>query len=323
MYREPLSVTVTAEGEPGHVIVAPTATPANQPYTGIGEKMEKHSGFKLALLLFLTYPLVRLVRREKRKGTFPTPLTRLLFVQLSPWLEEVRKGNARWPAMTQVYNHQRLHRGPLDTLWSNIRSSQDLRNRFRVVRAMVRHSVETWIGRRDKGESVCVLTIACGSGEAVIRACADYGSKVVVHALDQDKTALNEASNVALKYGMPRFTAHQGNFSGAVRLMRDLKPQVVEMVGLGDYLSDESFVALVQRIRLGLPTGGYFIVSHIHSSRERYILDDLCDWDPNMRYRSREEFLSLLRLAGWADEEMEVETLPWAIHTVVRCCRRD
>lgn len=319
MYRDPLSVAFTTEGNPGHANISavPTAD------TGIGERMEKHSRLKLILLLFLTYPLTRLVRWEKRRGVFPGPLTRLLFVEMSPWLEEVRRGNARWPAMTQVYNHKRLCRGPLDRLWSNIRSSQDLRNRFRVVRTMVRHSVETWIGRRTgKDEAVCVLSIACGSGEAVLRACVPYGDKVAVHALDQDKTALNEASNVALKYGVPRFTPHPGSCAGTIRLLRELQPQIVEMVGLGDYLADESFVSLVQRIRLSLPQNGYFLVSHVHPNAESYLLEDLCDWDKNMRYRSRAEFLALLRLAGWADEEMEVETLPWGMHTVVRCCRR-
>ena len=208
-------------------------------------------------------------------------------------------------------------------LENSIRSSQDLRNRFRVVRTMVQHSVDTWIGRQEsKNEVVCVLSIACGSGEAVLRACAPYGDKIVVHALDHDQTALDEAANVALQYGVSKFIAHQNSYAGTIRLLRDLKPQVIEMVGLGDYLANTSFISLIQKIRLSLPINGYFIVSHVHPNSEKYLLEDLCDWDKNMRYRSCEEFLALLRLAGWADDEMEIVTLPWKMHTVVRCCRR-
>lgn len=317
MYQEPYSIALSARRNPGHDCVD------NRSDNRLTANQEKHSGLLLMLVLLIARPFVEWVRWEKRRGIFPTPLTRWLFIQCSPWLEAVRKGNARWPAMTQVYNHRRLLRGPLDLLWTNIRSCQDLRNRFRIVRTMIQHSVETWLGRRTgKNETVTVLSIACGSGEAVLRACASYGDKVAVHALDTDQTALTEASSVALRYGVPLFVPHLGSFTGIIRQLKDLKPPIVEMVGLGDYLGDETFISLVQKIRGALPEGGYFIVSHIHPNSESYLLEHLCDWDTNMRYRSKEEFLSLLRLAGWADEEMEVNTLPWRMHTVVRCCKR-
>ncbi|MFZ2167612.1 MAG: class I SAM-dependent methyltransferase family protein [Minisyncoccia bacterium] len=233
----------------------------------------------------------------------------------------VKDGSARWPALEAVYNFRegegsnRFVRW-IDDFWLHIRNAQAVRNRLSIVERELASAILAISKSKIGSEPVRILSIAAGSGQAVIETVERMrraGIVCEVVLIDQDDTALAYARQLAEQYGVSDLvTVRTGNAVFFNRELHGFVPDIVEMCGLMDYLDDRLAIALIKKIRRYLAHEGFFLTCHIHPNAESYFLRHAINWD--MLYRSRKELEALLVEGGFLGPELHSE--PHRIHSV-------
>ncbi len=246
------------------------------------------------------------------------PATNCIFVDgISVNSKRMKEGAARWPSLNTCYNFVKgegatgLHR-TIDAWWMNIRNAQAVRNRLKIAKAELRIAVEE---HAAPDKPVRVLSLAAGTAQGVIEVAAEcslLGITVEILLIDLDETALRYARDLAHRHGVKLETI-TGNVLFFNRLVGDFKADVVEMMGLIDYLKDGLVIQLVRKIRLYMNTGGHFFTCHIHPNAESYFLRHVVDWD--MLYRTRDALEDLITAGGFLSPSLKTE--PHGIHSVV------
>lgn len=228
----------------------------------------------------------------------------------------MKEGAARWPALNTCYNFvagegaSSLER-TVDAWWMNIRNAQAVRNRLKIAKRELRAAIRA---HAAPGRAVKVLSLAAGTAQGVIEVAAElkrFGIDVDILLIDTDESALRYAERLAREHGVA-IRALPGNVLFFTRFIGEFKADIVEMMGLIDYLKNGLAVQLIRKIRLYLPVNGHFFTCHIHPNHERYFLKHVVDWD--MLYRSRDELEDLLVDAGFLQPELHTE--PHGIHSV-------
>lgn len=243
------------------------------------------------------------------------------FDGIGPKCRQVKEGAKRWPALHTLYSYHRdsvydasfLGR-TIDRLWLlGMKNPRGVRNRLRIVIAALSEELRTVLRRK---ETATILSLACGSAEAVFQAIATLGDdkhRVHLILLDQDQTAIDYASAEAAKLGIQVETirASVARLKGVVKTKAD----IVEMVGLLDYLSDGTAQGLFERVYDLLCPAGLFITANIIPNLEEPFLRNCADWD--MIYRTSKE---LRELCGFVfNSSVEVVNEPLNIHAVAFC----
>jgi len=311
------------------------------PFTRDVQEFEKR-----VLLYRLVLPLLWLLacwvwcKRRIWHLLFQTePSTNSFFVDgVSPASRAVKDGAATWKALDVVYNYRAGVRpgfsGVIDDFWvGGIRNAQAVRNRFIIVKQEVLAAVLEHAGP-DGTRPVVIASLASGSAQAVLEAvgvATKQGcTNITVHLFDWDRGAFALARRIAAQYGVEgSLHCRPANLKRMMRLLprvEELKPNIIEMCGFLDYLTDDEAESLLTQLRKKLQRGGTFITCHIHPNAEQWFLREVVNWgrSPWMHYRSRAQLLHLLVAAEFAAESMEATRLftePHQIHTVAVCTR--
>jgi hypothetical protein len=228
----------------------------------------------------------------------------------------VRDGAKTWRALEAVYEFRKgvgsnaLLRAA-DWFYMHIRNAQAPRNRLRMAMQGLREAIVAMHdeGLVPRGEPVRILSLAAGSAQGVItvmREMKDRGIPVESFLIDTDPEALSYARRLAIKHDVSEavFCAIEDvvNFRSVIRTF---KPDIVEMMGLTDYLSDELAVRIFKMIRIALRPGGFFFTSNVHPNSERYFLKHVVNWD--MIYRTKGELADLLVKANFLSPKIVTE----------------
>ena len=231
----------------------------------------------------------------------------------------VREGAARWKALDAVYNFAEpagvvnLVRR-VDKFWMGIRNAQAVRNRLKIARRELASAIERTAART--GRPVRLLSLAAGSAQGVIESVAEFrkmGIEMDVLLIDQGPTALAHARELAVKHEVhDAIMTQEGNVLFFDRLIGGFAPDIVEMLGLLDYLRTGTAILLIKKIMKRLSIGGYFFTCHVHPNSERYFLERVVDW--LMIYRTVDEFEGLLSVEE--DVGLRLVTEPHGIHTI-------
>lgn len=230
----------------------------------------------------------------------------------------MKEGATRWPSLNTCYNFTTgvgstmAHR-LADTWWMRIRNAQAVRNRLIIAKRELSIAVQA-LGA--PGRPVRILSLAAGTAQGVIEVAADakrFGIDCEIVLVDHDESALRYARELAdrqevaiktIKYNVLMFDKAIGSFA----------PDIIEMMGFLDYLSDTLGEKLLRKIWRHLPVGGYFFCCHIHPNGERYFLKYVVNWDGGMLYRTVSAFKELLHKGNFLMPLIETE--PLGIHSV-------
>ncbi|OGF19456.1 hypothetical protein A3I35_03415 [Candidatus Falkowbacteria bacterium RIFCSPLOWO2_02_FULL_45_15] len=257
----------------------------------------------------------------------------VLFDGLSRPCRNIRAGAASWWALDIIYNFDFRWFGALrlfSYFWITMRNARAVRNRKKmIVQHLVNAMQETF---RQFGE-VKILTLACGSAEAIFEAChiivKDYpsiGQRLSVFFTDIDPKALRHVNiridEEKLGFICKAKKANILNFQHLVDYLikiASFEPTMVEMVGLMDYLDDERAISLCHSIRDFLPVGGFFITANAISNDEVSFMSTVIEWD--MIYREPEELASIIEAAGFNSKTSSCQIVvePEKIHAVALC----
>jgi len=229
----------------------------------------------------------------------------------------VRDGAARWPALDAIYNFSEgegetgLAR-VVDNFWMGIRNAQAVRNRLKIAKRELRSAIEKV---SKPGEPVRILSLAAGTAQGVIEVmsrCVQNGIDVRALLLDQDETALRYARELAREYNVAdRVETRNCNVLFFDREINE-KPDIIEMMGLVDYLKDKLATTLFRKIRRNLKPNGYFFTCHVHPNSESYFMRHVINW--GMRYRRKDEFEDLLISGDFLAPRLITE--PHGIHSI-------
>ena len=224
---------------------------------------------------------------------------------------KVKEGAASWQALDEIYNYD--FKGPLslavavDNFWEGMLNCQAVRNRFKLARQEVRRAIL----RFSNHEEVRLISLACGSAQAVIEIMAEFkaaGVTVRTILVDIDQVALDYARDLAVRYGVAdQMETYRASAAQVVKLSRGFKPQIVEMLGLLDYISQDKAIRLAEKIRQSLEPKGVFLTCNIAPNPERHFLKWVVNWP--MIYRTAGDLAEISREAGFSDCRLIYEPL--------------
>jgi hypothetical protein len=241
----------------------------------------------------------------------------LWFDGLGSELMQIKGTAAGWKALDIIYNHQfggkRTIGGLLDDFWIGMVNAQAVRNRLKVVTMEVRRALVQFANEPE----VRIMSLACGSAEAVIKVVSRLkrqGITVKVLLVDINPAALAYAEQLAEQYGVrDRIQTLQANALKNLDFARDFKPHVVEMLGLLDYLPQDTAIRLSSQIRQSLMPGGLYLTCNIAPNFEQHFLKWVINWP--MIYRSPRELADVIEQSCFDDFRLIYE--PLMIHGIV------
>lgn len=242
----------------------------------------------------------------------------LFFDGLGPWSRKVKHGAASWRALDIIYNHpfeQTNSLGSLvDEFWWFSQNCQAVRNRFKLVKQEVKKAI---LHFSDYGDEVRLVSLACGSAQAIIEVVSELkrqGIKIRVLLIDMEQEALSYAEGLADQNGVrEQIETIKANACQAARILHDFRPHIVEMLGLLDYLPQETAIRLISGINKSLVLGGIFLTCNIRHNPERHFVRWVIDW--KMVYRSPASLAEVIEKSGFDTYRIVYE--PLNMHGVV------
>lgn len=229
----------------------------------------------------------------------------------------IKEGAASWKALDIIYNHTFNQKkgvgGLVDDFWIGMMNAQAVRNRLKVVKQEIRRAILHFSNLQE----VRLLSLAAGSAQGVIEVMAELksqGIQVRALLLDIDQAALDYAKQLASQYGVAdQIETVKTSIAQVIRVSQDFRPQVIEMLGLLDYIPRDKAVRLVGKIRESLETKGIFLTCNICHNPERHFLRWVINWP--MIYRTPAELAEIITEAGFSDYRLIYE--PLKVHGLV------
>ena len=272
---------------------------------------EKHN----AVLRALSIPLILLL------DLLPGKIGRALYLAFSGKdnnRKELIEGVKTSRALEVMYTyHERRNQGelnPVSIFWGKfISNSMALRNRLHLVRKTIAERAAEIAER--KGE-VNILSVGSGSARPVIEAVAMLGASpaVKIMMVDMDREAIQFSKRLATTYDVNHSNWVFGNFFRLERICKDFHPDLIEVVGLLDYLDRQRAVDLLTKTFSILNPDGYLITGNVSPNIEVPFVTKTMMWP--MIYRRPKDLFDLLTQSGFKAENIKIMKEPLGIHMV-------
>ena len=191
----------------------------------------------------------------------------------------------------------------LEAFWFSVLNCKAVRNRYKLVRSILSMSIYR-VNHINEGREINVLEVAAGSSQVLIKTIAYVKRKgIIVKAklIDIDEKSLESAKRLAEKLGVADQieTKTQNLFKYFSTEDDGRSFDIVEMVGIADYLTDEQKDFVYGSTYKKLNKGGFFITANISDNPEREFIHTVADW-PDMIYRGRDEMDKFVSGAGFS-----------------------
>lgn len=198
--------------------------------------------------------------------------------------------------------------------WTIMDNARAVWNRLLLVEYELRKAVLRIAA--EKG-SVRLLSIGSGSARPVLEAIASLEQEVSIKSmlLDQDPEATEFSRALAQKFSLNHATWVTEEFFRIEQRCRTFRPDVIELVGLLDYLDRRKAIFFLKKVFRVLEPGGTLVTGNITPNLERPYVEKGVKW-PAMVYRTEEELKGLLHEAGFAENDIRIQREPLEIHMV-------
>lgn len=225
--------------------------------------------------------------------------------------------------------HRRLFsrgfsQGIADFFWHHaISQPKALRNRLTIVKSLLTEELRRIINekRKDKdSELVSILSIAGGSSRSLIDSIVNLrreglDPKIIVTTLDKDESAIAVGTRIASVAGVEKyFRWVHGDAHDLISLFPLKIFDVIEIVGLIDYLSADRVINLLEISRRIINLGGLLIVANVTPNSETSFVHKT-GW-PAMYYRTQKELASIIRKAGFSLNDNDIIVEPLGVHSI-------
>lgn len=204
----------------------------------------------------------------------------------------------------------------LDAVLLRLRAARAMRSRFLHAKTEILAAAQ----RHPVARQFRVLSVPCGIARDLVEAAAE------LRALDPPLTPPGTFFGLDLD---PRPLALSRRLAGALPGFRFLRGDALEAsaypgeldvivsTGLGEFLSDDLLVRFYANCRAALRDGGVLVTSATRRDPvSDFLLRELAEL--RARYREPDEFLRLLRLAGFADVSQRLDATALEILAVAQ-----
>jgi hypothetical protein len=261
----------------------------------------------------------------------PPSLTNFLIDMTAPTIKEVRDGATTHQALDALYMNQKFSsrhgilKGAMEYAWFRLGNARAVRNRLKLVKKFLRTIILERM-THDSDQKIRIFSLGCGSSRAIIETLYELrkGDQINmdrfdISLLDKAPEALELSRQIIREHNLKEigfsFIADEvGNFP--VHLDGD-KIEIIEMVGVLDYLKNRSAIRMFRKINNSLKKEGFFITANIRKNSETSFLNKTIRWF--MIYREPEELMHLLLSAGFERSKIQITFEPLRTHSVALC----
>lgn len=216
-------------------------------------------------------------------------------------------------SMNEIYNYKFRQIGGIKGWISDFHQGclncQAVRNRFRLDKIELKRLINS-----INNDEIRILSLASGTAQALIEVIAEMPNRNITAMLvDVNQKSLNEALELGCKYGIShKLQLVCDNAFAVEEVAKDFRPNIVEIIGLMEYLLDEEAIELFRRIKNILPTNSFLITSSICNNLESRFVTWVIDWP--MVYRESRELQNLIYAGGFKNVSLKHE--PLHIHSM-------
>lgn len=243
-----------------------------------------------------------------------------LFVKSSKRTNLARKYSKTYKALELIYSYECLklnENGIFDSifsyLWeSNMLNAYALRNRLKLVKKELKEIIL----KKKAKQKIRILSLASGSARAIIETLAEQKDiDIEARLVDLSRNALCYSRKLAEKYEVDdKINWFRANAGDIEEFCENWVPDIIEMVGLMDYLDKEEGTKIIRKIYKCLNQNGTLITSNINNNPERRFVREIANWD--MIYRDPRQFSELLLKGGFNSRHCRIIYEPICIHAV-------
>ena len=260
--------------------------------------------------LFLMPFIVKYVKGKKEKiekenGAKVLNSNFFFFDGFSAHVKLIRSVAGKSIALQEIYNFYPNFRwfhifNPgmmIAAFWEGLLNCKAVRNRYRLTKSTLMGVLEL------KGSGARVLELAAGTSQALLETISILKKRgIIVYAtlVDIDATSLEDAKALAKSLGVEDQveTVVQNLVSYLKENYKSKQFDVVEMVGIADYLNEKYLAYVYGMSNKILSIGGKLITANISDNPEKDFTHIVVDW-PSMFYRDIAHMDSVLRQTGF------------------------
>ena len=265
-------------------------------------------------------------RTEAEIMQLPPELRNDAWNALSPVLESFSRNEASFKALEQLYTRDGVRfnglvgvddHGVAKSWFECYTSARCARERGSITRRLVVEGLGYML-TANPSDRIKLVSIASGSARCVIEAISKVGSKrVTSQMIDWDLEARTYSEDLARKAGISdQVLTIAGDVLRIARYVQEVPVNLVEAVGILDYLDDRLAIHLLRQVYKILYEDGSVIASNVMPNEESEFLHTAIGWRP-MYYRSEDYLTQLFIQAGFASERAVTYRAPHGVFCVV------
>lgn len=193
--------------------------------------------------------------------------------------------------------------------WFHLRNPKAVRNRLKLVKKILYNTI-----MNNTNDQVRILSLGSGSARAVLETVKDFQEEkhFFIKLLDLNPVALEYSRALAATLGITEIIEYYNEKLSDLSKVFHEEYDIIEMVGLLDYIEEEKAIRVFKKIHSSLKPGGTLITCNISNNIEKAFVTEVINW--KMIYRSSQDLIHLLSEAGFNDIEIQYE--PLKIHAV-------
>lgn len=264
--------------------------------------------------------------------SLPVSISELILKKSSDQAAKVHRHAKTHKALDTMYDiGEKLHltdgivKNVIEHTWFNMTNPRAARNRLKLIKKLIKEEI---IEHYDKTpDNLDILSIASGSSRAIIEAVNEVKqegydiSKIKISLLDKNKAALDSSVSYLDKYklGLRELCLINDKGRNFTNYFKDKKPDIIEVVGLFDYLNDEKANLLLKLIYNNIANGGVLLMGNIRTNRERKFVEKVMNW--HMIYREPEDLKGIIGEAGFNTDKVKIYYEPLQIHGIIKAIK--
>jgi len=214
-----------------------------------------------------------------------------------------------------------VFKGVAEYLWFKLGNPRAVRNRLKLVKRFLKEIISS-ISHK---EEALIFSLGCGSARAVIESLHEikkFGTDLKfldVKLLDKDPQALDLSKTIISNHDLKecRFSFILDKIRNFPLYLESHQPDIIEMVGVLDYLPDDKAIEIFQKIYQELIPGGFFITANIRDNREADFVTKTINW--RMIYREPADLMKILLVAGFDKDKIRIVYEPLKTHGIAIC----
>ena len=259
-------------------------------------------------------------------NTLPKGLGTTLFTRSCEHTNLIRNYSKTYKALELMYAYKGFAlngNGILDSIFthfweSSVINAHALRNRLKLVKK----ELKKIIIEKKNDQNIRILSLASGSARGVIEVLAELRDlNIEARFVDISRDALGYSRTLAEEYRVAdKINWITADVRNVEKFCDNWQPDIVEAVGLFDYLNDDDAVRLIGKVYKALDQNGTLIISNVIENPEKMFVKDVVDWD--MIYRDPDQLGELLIKGGFNIRSCRIILEPIGIHAVA-VARRD